>query len=110
LAVAPCAAFNPVCATNVASTVNWSQTRPGFVGGGGVEFKVPAFGPSLVLVFDYSYATFGSFNQQLPIAIATQAPGVPCVQAPSRNCTTIDSAHINNLSSQKFTVGAKIGL
>jgi hypothetical protein len=104
-----CVAFNPACATNVASVVNWSQTRPGFVGGGGVEFKTPWFGPAFIVTLDYSYATFGSFNEQLPIAIATQPPaGGPCVQAPTRNCTTIDTAHINNLSSQKFTLGAKL--
>jgi hypothetical protein len=103
-----CVAFSAACALNVASVANWSQTRPGFVGGGGVEFKTPWFGPAFIVTLDYSYATFGSFNEQLPIAIATQAPGVACVQAPTKNCTTIDTAHINNLSSQKFTLGAKL--
>jgi hypothetical protein len=103
-----CVAF-AACATNVASVVNWSQTRPGFVGGGGVEFKTPWFGPAFIVTLDYSYATFGSFNEQLPIAVATQPPaGGPCVQAPTRNCTVLDTAHINNLSSQKFTLGAKL--
>jgi hypothetical protein len=102
-----CTAFNPSCSTIAASTVEWSRTRTGFVGGGGVEFKVPAFGPGVVIALDYSRYQFASFDQDLPVAIKSVPGGGACIQS-STNCAIVDKARISDPHSDRFTAHLKI--
>jgi len=100
-----CTAFNPLCATNAASAVNWSRSSNGVVFGFGAEMPIPAFGPGVVLVADYTRAQFGSFDVNFPVAIATS-----CVQSSVQNCAGVDTAHFSNVVSNRFTVGARLKL
>ena len=106
-----CFAFNPMCATNAFSATSWSRSSNGFVWGVGAEMPLSAFvygfGPGVVLVVDYTRAQFGSFDVNLPVAIAT-AGGMACVQSSNLNCAAVDTAHLSNVVSNRFTFGARI--
>ena len=100
-----CTPFNPSCATNASSYVNWSQTRTGFAGGVGWEFRVPSFGPGVIVTLDYTLNAFGGFSQNFPVAINTS-----CVVTASHSCSAVDNASFSNVMFHKFTLGAKIPL
>ena len=99
-----CAPFSPTCSVIAASGVNWSQSRNGVVTGVGVEIPI-GFGPGVVLVADWTYANFGSFDVPLAFAVAT-----PCVPSAGTACGAVDVAHVSNLSSNRFSLGAKFKL
>jgi hypothetical protein len=107
----PACAFSPACSVVTASAVNWSDSRNGVVTGAGVEVPLPAFGPGVVLVADWTYANFGSFDVALPIAITNSfgtacTPGVPA----GTTCGIADRGHVSNLSFNSFRGGIKIRL
>ncbi len=99
-----CAPFSPTCSVIAASGVSWSQSRNGVVTGVGVEIPI-GFGPGVVLVADWTYANFGSFDVPLAFAVAT-----PCVPSAGTACGAVDVAHVSNLSSNRFSLGAKFKL
>jgi hypothetical protein len=109
-----CVAFNPMCATNAFNATSWSRSSNGFVWGVGAEMPLSAFvsgiGPGVVLVADYSRAQFGSFEVNLPVAITTLPGGFACVQFSGLNCAGVDTAHLSNVVSNRFTVGARLKL
>jgi hypothetical protein len=103
---AGCTAFNPACSTIAGSAVSFSQNRNGVVFGFGAEMPIPAFGPGVVLVFDYTRAQFGSFDVNLPASIASIG-GSACVPSSSLACATNDIGHFSNVSTNTFSVGAR---
>jgi len=109
-----CFAFNPMCATNAFSATSWSRSSNGFVWGVGAEMPLSAFvygfGPGVVLVVDYTRAQFGSFDVNLPVAIATVPGGFACGQSSGLNCAAVDTGHFSNVVSNRFTFGARIKL
>jgi hypothetical protein len=109
-----CYAFNPMCATNAFSATSWSRSSNGFVWGVGAEMPLSAFvsgiGPGVVLVADYTRAQFGSFDVNLPVAIASVPGGFACVQSSGLNCAAVDTAHLSNVVSNRFTFGARVKL
>ena len=94
-----CPAFSS-CSTNAASAVNYTANRNGVVWGFGVEMPIPAFGPGVVLVLDYSRSQFGSFDVSLPVAVTS-----PCFT--TRSCSTVDIGHFSDVSFNTFSVGAR---
>src|SRR5271166_445966 len=104
----PCVGF-PAWGTFAASAVSISQQRNGTVFGFGAEMPLPAFGPGVVLVLDYSRAQFGSFDVNLPVAI-TNDFGSPCVASSQKVCAVNDIGHFSNVSTNTFTVGARFKL
>jgi hypothetical protein len=102
----PSCAFNPSCSVMQVSAVNWSKSQNGVVTGAGVEIPI-GFGPGVVLVADYTYANFGSFDVPLTFNVAAPAP---CVPSPGVACAAGDVAHLSNLSSHRFSFGAKLKL
>jgi hypothetical protein len=100
-----CTAFT-MCSTIAGSAVSFSQNRNGVVFGFGAEMPIPAFGPGVVLVFDYTRAQFGSFDVNLPASIASIG-GSACVPNSSLACATNDIGHFSNVSTNTFTVGAR---
>jgi hypothetical protein len=109
-----CAAFNPACATNAFSATSWSRSSSGFVWGFGAEMPLSAFlsgvGPGVILVADYTRYQFGSFDVNLPLAIANVPGGGACVQSAALNCALVDVAHVSNVVSNRFTFGARVKL
>jgi hypothetical protein len=109
-----CYAFNPMCATNAFSATSWSRSSSGFIWGFGAEMPLSAFvsgiGPGVILVVDYSRAQFGSFDVNLPFAIANVPGGGACIQSAGLNCAAADVAHLSNVVSNRFTFGARVKL
>jgi opacity protein-like surface antigen len=101
-----CSAFAS-CSTIAASTVNYTANRNGVVWGFGVEMPIPAFGPGVVLVLDYSRSQFGSFDVSLP-AVVTSVAGSSC--SGTRSCSTLDIGHFSDVHFDTFTVGARFKL
>jgi len=99
----PSCAFNPSCSTIAASTLNWSHSANGVIYGFGVDVPIPAFGPGVVIVLDYSRADFQSFDVAAPVAITT--PG--CVSGPTKACATTDTLSVSHTSSNRFTAGVR---
>jgi hypothetical protein len=104
-----CTAFNPMCSTIAGSAVSFTQNRNGVVFGFGAEMPIPAFGPGVVLVFDYTRAQFGSFDVNLPASIASIG-GSACVPSSQTVCAVNDIGHFSNVSTNTFTVGARFKL
>jgi hypothetical protein len=108
-----CVAFNPMCATNAYSATSWTRSSNGFIWGFGAEMPLSAFGsfgPGVVLVVDYTRAQFGSFDVNLPFAIASVPGGGACVAAPGVNCAAVDVAHLSNVVSNRLMFGARFKL
>jgi hypothetical protein len=103
-----CTAFT-MCSTIAGSAVSFSQNRNGVVFGFGAEMPIPAFGPGVVLVFDYTRAQFGSFDVNLPASIASIG-GSACVPSSQTVCAVNDIGHFSNVSTNTFTVGARFKL
>ena len=100
-----CSAFAS-CSAIAASTVNYTANRNGVVWGFGVEMPLPAFGPGVVLVLDYSRSQFGSFDVSLP-AVVTSVAGSSCFSTVGRSCSTVDIGHFSDVSFSTFSVGAR---
>ena len=64
-----------------------------------MEMPIPAFGPGVVLVLDYSRSQFGSFDVSLPVSVTSAG----CVFA----CRTVDIGHFSDVSFSLFSVGAR---
>jgi opacity protein-like surface antigen len=100
-----CSAFAS-CSAIAASTVNYTANRNGVVWGFGVEMPLPAFGPGVVLVLDYSRSQFGSFDVSLP-AVVTSVEGSSCSSSGISPCSIVDIGHFSNVSFSTFSVGAR---
>jgi opacity protein-like surface antigen len=100
-----CSAFAS-CSTIAASTVNYTANRNGVIWGFGVEMPLPALGPGVVLVLDYSRSQFGSFDVSLP-AVVTSVAGSPCASSGVSPCSIVDIGHFSNVSFSTFSVGAR---
>ena len=103
----PSCAFNPTCSVMAVSGVSWSQSRNGVVTGIGVEIPI-GFGPGVVLVADWTYANFGSFDVPLQFAAARYGHAVRAERG--YGVRGRDVAHVSNLSSNRFSLGAKFKL
>jgi hypothetical protein len=98
--------FNSLAAgapTIAGTSVSWSHQADGVIYGVGVDIPIPAIWPGVVLVFDYSRADFQSFDVTVPVGTATS-----CVAGPTRVCTTTDTLHLSNPSSNRFTAGLRV--
>jgi opacity protein-like surface antigen len=104
----PCSFFNPLCATNSFSNFSSHKTRTGFAGGGGVDFKLPGFGPNVVLGLDYTINAFGSYSETATINTAT-INGFPCGSSPGQTCSATDTLRISRQVYHKPTVALKVG-
>jgi hypothetical protein len=102
-----CAFFNPACATSSFANYSSSRTQTGFAGGGGVDIKLPGFGPGVVLRLDYTVNAFGSYSQTANIATTTVL-GAGCIPSGSRVCAVTDSLKISGQTYQKPTVGVSV--
>jgi hypothetical protein len=102
-----CTAFNPACSTIAGSAVSFTQNRNGVIFGFGAEVPIPAFGPGVVLVFDYSRSEFGSFDVNLPVAIGSRPGPVACIPNSSLACAANDIGHFSIVSTNTFSVGAR---
>jgi len=87
------------------SSVSWSHQANGVIYGFGVDVPIPAVGPGVVLVLDYSRADFQSFDVTVPVAIGTS-----CIPGPTKVCGTTDTLHVSNPSSNRFTAGLRVKL
>ncbi len=101
----PQCAFNPSCSTIAGTAVSWSHQANGVIYGFGVDIPIPAFGPGVMLVLDYSRADFQSFDVTVPVAIGTS-----CIPGPTKVCGTTDTLHVSNPSSNRFTAGLRVKL
>jgi hypothetical protein len=86
--------------------VSWSHQANGVIFGFGVDIPIPAFGPGVVLVFDYAHASFQSFD--IPAPIAVHFLGGPCTPAFGTVCATTDNLHVSNPRSDRFTFGVRV--
>jgi hypothetical protein len=94
----PCTCSPPP--TFAGTSVSWSHQANGVVYGFGVDIPIPAVGPGVVLVLDYSRADFQSFDVTVPVTAA------PCIVG--KVCATTDTLHVSNPSSNRFTAGVRI--
>jgi hypothetical protein len=100
--------FCPSCGSTIAnSALSWSHQANGVVFGFGVDVPIPAFGPGVVLVFDYSHASFQSFDITAPVAISSTF-GAACIPGPGFVCATTDNLHVSNPRSDRFTFGVRV--
>ena len=86
--------------------VSWSHQANGVIFGFGVDIPIPAFGPGVVLVFDYAHASFQSFD--IPAPIAVHFLGGTCTPAFGTVCATTDNLHVSNPRSDRFTFGVRV--
>jgi hypothetical protein len=98
----PCTCSPPP--TFAGTSVSWSHQTNGIIYGFGVDIPIPAVGPGIVLVFDYSRADFQSFDVTVPVTAA------PCIVGTGKVCATTDTLHVSNPSSNRFTAGLRIKL
>ena len=101
----PSCSFNPSCSTIAGASASWSHQANGVIYGFGVDIPIPAVGPGVVLVLDYSRADFQSFDVTVPVSVAT-----PCIASSSRVCATTDTLHVDHASSNRFTAGLRVKL
>jgi hypothetical protein len=104
---APPCAFDPSCSSIAASAVNWSHQANGVIFGFGFDIPIPAVGPGVVLVIDYSRANFQSFDVNAPVAIGVKN-GFACIQGQTQVCATNDTLHVSSPSSNRVTVGLRV--
>jgi opacity protein-like surface antigen len=91
-----------VCATNVFGAANFDTTRVGFSGGGGIELMTGI--PGITIVLDYTFTTFGSFSEDVPLIVTNCGPAA--VQFTPISCAN-GTAHIDlsHVSSRRITAG-----
>ena len=82
------------------TSVSWSHQTNGVIYGFGVDIPIPAVGPGVVLVLDYSRADFQSFDVTVPVTAA------PC--GPGKVCAAADTLHVSHPSSNRFTAGIRV--
>jgi len=95
--------LNGLNCTNAYGALNWSQTRTGVAGGVGVEWALMR---GVNLKLEYRYTSYGSFSQDVPVAV-TMVNGVAGC---SLNCATTAHISISNLNNQTVRLGVGFGL